>query len=360
MDNKPGDKKNNFLLLLNIITEYILTPLYGGDHNKALNRLNDVLEASFSDKLNEDLARELVILRDRILWAVESAAVLPLIYGNEEKSARQKGRVDGTGLAACSLQPYQKKLLERFAANNGLQGKIVIEAGADLELEVARALLLLGAGHVYAVNSLFREDRKSPDDRITIIRANLEAAPFGSEVADFILGIAVLEHIENLAEFSRACQRLLKADGICFLQGNPMWTSPLGHHTWLSKTPSGNKYYFTDKNPWEPWEHLCVRDRNEAENALAKKGLPAEDIGPLAWHLFKGSQASRKSPAEIESVFKKIIGQNCLITRFPTLVKPNAYFEKAREKYPEDDLKCAEMWVEFGKGAVKDGSYGKN
>jgi len=332
--------------LLEIITDFILVPACGGKLDVALARLRDILKAAQAKTLSLELQKELVILRERILWP-EKAATQP---SKKEINMPASANAEDSLSAITGLQAYQKHLLLQYIEQHDLRGKVVLEAGSDTALATASALLALGAGHVYAVNELLPEALVSPDDRITIIRANLENARLGHETADLVFGIAILEHIENLRDFASKALNLLKPNGQIYLQGNPLWTSPHGHHTWLTKTPSGKKYYFnTPQTPWEPWEHLCMRDKREAEAVLMAKGISCEDVSTIAWHLFKGSQASRKSPTEIENAFKEIIGSACSVKRFSTNVKRNAHFERALENYSERDLLCAEMRIGFTK-----------
>lgn len=226
----------------------------------------------------------------------------------------------------------------------------VMEVGADTSFAVAMAILALGANRVFAVNSRFDKNIQAPDSRIVIVNTDLENASLSEDCVDSILGMDILPSIANLSEFVRACRKVLKAGGSCYLHGSPMWTGPAGHYIWLSKTPSGTKYFFNSHvNLWEHWAHLLQKNKAEAVEALKAKNIPETDAELIAYDLFKTQNTARKPPTEIENVFLAELGSKCEIFRNEAATPVNEYFQKALLRFTERDLRCIEMEIRYVK-----------
>lgn len=249
--------------------------------------------------------------------------------------------------AGLPLKDYQIAHLLWFDSRYGFAGKTVVEMGSDIPLGTARGMLRLGAARVYAVNPLFPEKMAAPDERIVLARKPGESIDLPDGHADIVFGIALLEHVLNLDAFARECLRILKKDGICYLQGNPLWTCAVGHHTWARQLPdTGNSYYFHDaSSPWEDWEHLCVTDKEDAAARLRAKGVPERDIPALVHQLLEDTQISRKTPTAIEETFHRIFGPTCEVIRETCGQKTNKYFAEALKTCSREDLLCKDIKV---------------
>lgn len=253
---------------------------------------------------------------------------------------------DNDIFAGLELERYQKSLLLRFHNKYSFENEIVIEMGSDISLSTAQGILRLGASKVYAINPAFPDNMVSPDKRIIPIKSTGENANLHESCADVIFGIALLEHVHEIESFAKECKRMLKPDGICFLQGNPMWTCAVGHHTYIRNIPgSGNSYVFTHTTPWEDWEHLCITTRLEAEHVLRQRRLPETDIPVLVHNLMDDPHISKRTPSEIVDIFLKVFGYPCAIKRQNGRNKPNDFFNIALKKYKREDLVCEDIQI---------------
>ena len=64
---------------------------------------------------------------------------------------------------------------------------------------------------------------------INIIRGNSEKLPFGNEEFDVIFLLDVIEHVKNPYKSIEECKRVLKPDGILYIEFTPYY-SLVGHH----------------------------------------------------------------------------------------------------------------------------------
>ncbi|MDO5305291.1 MAG: methyltransferase domain-containing protein [bacterium] len=161
-------------------------------------------------------------------------------------------------LDELNIQDYVKSFLNEMNSLYDFKDKTVMFMFYQPDIDNAKAVKCLGASKVYYVNP----DESTVSDDEDIICLNSQPEQFTSLESgsvDLIIGLEILEHINNLKQFFSELKRILAENGNIELQGNPMWTSHFGHHLWIE-----NKYIFYDEtNPFEPWEHLVYRTKDE-------------------------------------------------------------------------------------------------
>jgi len=234
-----------------------------------------------------------------------------------------------------ALKNYLRDIDGRYS----FKGKTVFEIGADINLECAQAALKLGAKSVYAANPKIIPE-KSPHKRLTIIKDLGEN--LNSKVTfDLIYGVALLEHVLNPEELARKVLMLLKKDGKAYLQGNPFWTGPTGNHVYV-KTAS-KFYHHTNENAgytvFDNWYHLTYPSKGDFTEYMLSKGVTQEDILPIYKNVFEHPHISRLAPTEVIKAFTDIKEFDVDVLRLYTEEEPNEYYNIAKSKYTEDDLK---------------------
>lgn len=275
--------------------------------------------------------------------------------------AKVTGKSTNPKTDACAIEALlaglrvdQRDNLRGFNKDFGFNNKVIMEVGSDLDFAVARVILKLGAVLVYAVNPALPENAHPDDERIVVIRAGAEKTGLADSSLDAIFGVAVLEHISDPEAVARECARLLKPEGICYLQGNPLWTSAAGHHLWIERSAAGAAYKFNDNSRvWDDWEHLVIKNEEEAKERLKAKGVPEQDLGEIIYATWKHPHISRKTPTEIANSFQKIFGAKTRIRRDCYQLEKNRYYHLANLKYSEDDLLCTDLCIVLDKSEIK-------
>lgn len=246
-----------------------------------------------------------------------------------------------------------------------VRDKVLVFMTYEPNINNAKALIELGAKKVYFLNPDY--SYTEIDNGKVILINEFELCRLEDKSIDLILGIEILEHINDLERFFFEIKRISKSTGDIELQGNPMWTSPFGHHLWIE-----NKYIFYEKsNPFEPWEHLIYANKEEMRGALIKKGLPVEDCDEIVDWIYNPIEISRHTPTEIieavthipagaekggisysRSAMFEIYRTDSWIYSFKRCynrVEPNEYYEKALEAYSEHDLKTGSFVLKMKK-----------
>lgn len=242
------------------------------------------------------------------------------------------------------MKDYQSEHLQKLNNKCSLEGKKILEIGSDLECKTALGMLTLGAKEVWAVNPCFDDNFVSPDPRIHVIKSLGEKTKFKNQTFDIIFGIALLEHVLEPEKLFNECKRLLKQDGLCYLQGNPFWTSHWGHHIWTAKFKFGD-----ETNPLEPWEHLCYENYEQMHNALKKKNFSDKDIKEFYNNIYISDNLSRIYPSEIKKIAAHIRGVELEIEQNYTKIPPNEYYNWAKNFISEEDLKTENLELYFVK-----------
>jgi len=235
-------------------------------------------------------------------------------------------------------RPPLKSYMQDIHGRYDFKGKTVCEIGADINLECAQAAIKLGAKSVCAVNPNIVPE-KSPHKRLTIIKDLGEN--LNSKVKfDLIYGVALLEHVLNPEDLARKVFELLKKNGKAYLQGNPFWTGKDGNHHWVTKNPSTRIYRFTDVDTvFDNWYHLTFPSKDDFAEYMLSKNVPQKDIIPLYKNVFEHPHISRLTPTEVIKAFTDVKEFDVDVFRHYAEDEPNEYYNIAKNKYTEEDLK---------------------
>jgi len=239
-------------------------------------------------------------------------------------------------LNILKMEDYQKSELFFFCLNDcGFQNKIVVEFGSDFELHTAVGMRKLGAEKVICCNPGFPDDLISNDTHIVISKREGADTGLPDNSVDVVFGIALLEHVLEPQKMVEEIKRILKPQGIAYLSGCPIWTSPLGHHVWYQFPDK--LYKFSDNtNPFYMWEHLYYETEEQVENTLRRKGLPEIHSKSIADFVINSNYISRKKASDIIQEVRQVEGIEISVHRsaLPDKLPP----EDLLSKYSKDDL----------------------
>jgi SAM-dependent methyltransferase/molybdenum cofactor biosynthesis enzyme MoaA len=254
--------------------------------------------------------------------------------------------INQESFSGLALRHYQLRFLISFQQNFSFMDKDVLELGSDLGLQTAKAILICGARSVWAANPLLRDIGESLPDNLHPLPVLGENTGLPDQSIDVIFGIALLEQVSAPDKLAAECRRLLKPGGVCFLQGNPLWTSWSGHHTWIVKDDV--RFLFTDKTtPFEPWEHLTLKTDAAIAKTLSSRGVPETCIPEIAQQVLHSSVISRLLFREIVAPFAALPGMSVLPTLLAATLAPrtNRFYYQALNEFNADDLRNDEVQI---------------
>lgn len=208
--------------------------------------------------------------------------------------------------------PY--RVLSRYLS---VSGKDALEIGGAQACLSARPFLMDGASSV-TVTGLdhITEESVISDQRLRIVKADgldlrshFEASSF-----DCVYGLSLMEHIPSPDIFLEEVYRVLRPGGLAFFEGNPLWSSSLGHHLWVASW--GGKYQgkttknylfntmsgVASLNPIPDWGHLLM-DQEELRLHLQEKTLPPGDVDCIVDWTYHNKDLNRLSSAELVKAY---------------------------------------------------------
>lgn len=213
----------------------------------------------------------------------------------------------------------------QFSAHKALcrytyfQGKTILEIGGSSSCDAARPFLEDKAAKVIVtgLDHISNHDTIQ-ESRLQILRLSAFSLSdaFEDESIDVIYGLSVLEHIANPSIFCEQMYKILKPGGIVYLEGNPIWSSPIGHHLWIAawggryQNKATQNYLFCNfpgyksYNPLPSWSHLAW-SRDQMNLYLTNKGIPSQDIECILDWVYDHDDINRLDIKSIAAAYSK-------------------------------------------------------
>jgi glycosyltransferase involved in cell wall biosynthesis/SAM-dependent methyltransferase len=262
---------------------------------------------------------------------------------------------------------YQIDEFRKFFSRVDVVGKNILEIGSDYHLVTARLFAANGAASVVATNiGDWRSEEPLPKE-IRFVVGDVANLDLPEEGFDIVYGIAVLEHIPDMAKVAHAVRRALRPGGVAYLQGCPLWTGDLGHHCWVSRkqiaeaenrslapdeNPDEGVYLFNDpsKNPIPRWAHL-THTPDELRGRLIGGGMPpAHATALIEWVYNTNSRHTGSSSNFLSATDVLSTLQSQLVVEFDRVVSTDTddpEFQKALASHTEFDLATVglEVWM---------------
>ncbi|WP_372825247.1 methyltransferase domain-containing protein [Polaromonas sp.] len=246
-------------------------------------------------------------------------------YGALPSSARRRvtnglGRIRGRRLARENTELLNTADL----AVGGFEGKRVLEVGSEATGALLRDICAkYGAAEAIGVNPLFRAQTIGPRSRLEQVDAR--DMEFADSSFDVVVSVSAFEHIHRLDEVVAECHRVLRPGGVMYSHFGPIWSTPYGHHLWLTE---GARTLTYANVILPPWCHL-LRSRDELLElcadehgmALAERIvdyiLDSDDQNQLFFDDYEQIITS----SEFESVFLKGYDVPALMSLYPEAQK---------------------------------------
>jgi hypothetical protein len=204
------------------------------------------------------------------------------------------------------MTDQRREDLERRIADMGryrpLAGAVVLEIGADAKSFAAQMLLDAGAARVISSN----HGERWPEETVGAIeKKRIDARKLTDVLApqsvDIVFGIAVLEHIDGLAEFFRTAKQVLRPGGLFFVQGEPIWTSQNGHHVGVIGERAHYRFGVPGANPIPRWAHL-TNTRESLPRARSARRLSARCTENRGLRLHQPEDQPRRIQIDVRCV----------------------------------------------------------
>jgi SAM-dependent methyltransferase len=179
----------------------------------------------------------------------------------------------------------------------------VLEIGGNQNCEAAKPFVSSGASKII-VTGLDDVSQDKSINQISIAKmdALFLSDHFSQGYFDIVYGVSVLEHIPNPKKLFREIYYILSEGGMVYLEGEPIWTGPWGHHVWIDNWrdntigsyhflpyPNSNSY-----NPIPDWGHLLY-DEKELHKILLDSGVAATDIEPIIYKIYHHNHINRET-----------------------------------------------------------------
>ncbi|UPT88638.1 class I SAM-dependent methyltransferase [Bradyrhizobium barranii subsp. apii] len=263
---------------------------------------------------------------------------------------------------AAHIQDYQLSEFRCFFDRVNVQGKRVLEVGSDYHQAIVRLFAANGASHVVGTNiGEWRSPEPLPAN-VEFLVGDAGDIDFDEKAFDIVYGTAILEHVPDLNGLAAQIKRILKPDGIGFLQGLPLWPGRLGHHVVVMKEreefdnlpadeplPFETLYDFAGNNPIPDWSHL-VFSPSEMADYLVQNAIPRAHVDRIVNFVYSldggliGSNSNYKSASDVIAAF-----QGAFEVEVDPVVdlNTNEYFTAALAKYSEADLRTLglRLWL---------------
>ncbi|UHD14567.1 class I SAM-dependent methyltransferase [Thiocapsa bogorovii] len=265
-----------------------------------------------------------------------------------------------------SAEPYQIDEFRALIERVDIRGKRILEIGSDYHMCSARLFQANGALDVVGTNIGDWRSLEALPVGVELKVGDVADVEYPADSFDIIYGIAVLEHIVDFDRVCAALKTLLRPGGVIYLQGEPIWSGPQGHHLWYQPESAGASaassmhdpvggpvlYRFDEaaRNPIPDWAHL-VLGSHEMEDLLIRKGVPASHAAGITRFVYNlggdktGSCSNFQSASAIIAALSvsfdieaERIAINIDEERIHSVTGKNQYYRRALRQYSKEDL----------------------
>lgn len=215
----------------------------------------------------------------------------------------------------ADLQDYQQRFVlavGRVIAANWLLKRPtirVLDMGCDCSGRQLREIVKLIGGTAVGINipAEFptREAVATAGERVQLLKMDGMQLQFPDASFDLVISANVIEHVPDPVRFIREAARVLKPNGVCYMETAPVWSGPRGHHIMESMIAENcpQETQFRDDGTIIPdWSHLTM-SKSQMADLLREKLLP-ETCSYILEFLYDSTHLNRKPWSVISAAFQ--------------------------------------------------------
>ena len=236
------------------------------------------------------------------------------------------------------LSLYRKTSLAKFYELTDVTNHTILEIGGVQPHEIPHDLVLHGAKSIFIVNKNLDPMYFSPEqvtDKITAIHTDAATLTFLDNTFDSIISVLTIQRIRNLSEVLAEAYRVLKPNGVMYINGTPLWSAKLGAH--YTFTVNDIEYHRQNNRILSDWEHLTSTE--EGIRSRLTGIYSNEVIEFLIYDVYTSTHLNRLFPAEIMEIVSnskfEIVSSELSISDYTDM--PNNIKELVKLKYPKFD-----------------------
>jgi ubiquinone/menaquinone biosynthesis C-methylase UbiE len=195
----------------------------------------------------------------------------------------------------------------------------ILDMGCDTSGAQLRLLSELTAGEVVGINipATFPNDQAQAlaGPNVTLLRMDGMELLFPDESFDLVISANVMEHVPDPRRFISEAARVIRPDGVVYMETAPLWSSARGHHIheeMIGRYSPEERNYRNDGSVIPDWSHL-VLTRQAMHEVLKTKLLPAtcdyilhylydlHDLNETPWSVIRSAFTSAFRSAKIST-----------------------------------------------------------
>lgn len=206
------------------------------------------------------------------------------------------------------------KVLSRYTS---FEGKDVLEVGAAQSCASMYPFLKDGANSAIVTGlEHISQEQTNKEYNLRVLHADALklSSVFEPCCFDVVYGLSIVEHIRSPKVFLDEVYTVLKSGGLAYFEGNPIWSSPKGHHLWVAtwggsyQNKATANYLFSEwpgeasTNPLPDWSHLLMTS-DQMRECLTEKSIPSGDIDCIIDWVFYSDKVNRINMFKIAEAY---------------------------------------------------------
>ncbi len=185
----------------------------------------------------------------------------------------------------------------------------ILDMGCDTSGRQIAELAKLTRGEVVGINIPVTfpapEAIQTAGPRVQMFRMDGMNLSFPDKSFDLVISANVIEHVPDPSKFIHEAARVLKDNGVAYLETAPIWTSARGHHIMESMIVENcpEETQFRDDGSIIPeWSHLTLSRDEMAERLQGK--ISSGTIEYILTFLYDSEHLNKRNWTEIANAFR--------------------------------------------------------
>lgn len=216
--------------------------------------------------------------------------------------------------SAAMLEEYQTRFLKnvrKVIGQNYLRRRPnlrILDMGCEPNGLQLHEMSKLTRGQVVGIN--IPEDFPTPDavttagPRVQMFRMDGMKLDFADHSFDMVVSANVIEHVPDPTRFISEAARVLKPNGVCYIETAPIWTSARGHHIMEGMVANDcpDEENFRDDGTVIPdWAHINLSREQLAE--ILRQKLRPETCEYILWFIYESGDLNKTPWSRIRDAF---------------------------------------------------------